>query len=442
MKKNNILSCLSLVDNRIILKKQNYQLTIKDLISLSGSRYIDQIRGKKVAIDQNDFDKAILIALADGVVDELYILPQGYLKNNSKFLKKYNIDEVLNCQKLQPIEPNSFPFEEILSNYNIETKWILQTSGTSGNPKQVQHNFSSISSSVKFSKTMNNQLTWGSTYSLDRFAGTQVFLQALLGGGTILFPQSKALGGVIDEFIDGKVDSISATPTLWRKILMQKNSINLNLSNITLGGEIADQNILNSLLKAFPDSRIRHIFASTESGASITVEDCLEGFPSTLIDSMENNYSLTVSKKGTLMVKASGMSQGYIDENKEFKSKNGYYDTGDLIELRGKRYHFLGRESGIINIGGTKIIPEEVEKKILTFPGVIDVLVYGRKNSIIGNLLACDLVVDKAVVKDTNLFLDSLKKYYKENNNDISCPRMYKIVDEISTSNAGKAIRR
>lgn len=442
MKLNNILSCLQNTDDRVIFKKNNKEISIQDLIPYAGSEYLNQIIGKKVAIDSLDFDKAIMIVLLDGIVDELFILPKGFLEKNKNFLKINKIDEVIDLKKFKKTKSVSSSLKQILPKYKYTTKWILLTSGTSGTPKQVQHSFLSISSSVKKSKKNFNPLTWGSAYSLDRFAGTQVFLQAILGGGTIIFPKSNNIKEMIDEFISNDVNSISATPTLWRKILMQKNCKNMNLKNITLGGEIADQNILNSLLKFFPSSSIRHIYASTEAGASITVEDNLEGFPESLMEDKNNKFSIKISDKGTLMIKASGMSQGYKNSNEELASKDEYYDTGDLVELRENRYYFLGRESGIINIGGSKIIPEEVENNIMKFPGVLDAVVYGRKNSIIGNMLVCELIIDKFTITETKTFIDSLKKFYKKKYSDVSCPRMFKIIEEVKTSEAGKVIRR
>ena len=111
-------------------------------------------------------------------------------------------------------------------------------------------------------------------------------------------------------------------------------------------------------------------------------------------------------------------------------------------KLGENRYYFLGRESGIINIGGSKIIPDEVENNIMKFPGVLDAVVYGRKNSIIGNILVCELIIDKFTITETKTFIDSLKKFYKKKYSDISCPRMFKIIEEVKTSEAGKVIRR
>ena len=78
----------------------------------------------------------------------------------------------------------------------------------------------------------------------------------------------------------------------------------------------------------------------------------------------------------------------------------------------------------------------------MNFPGVLDAVVYGRKNSIIGNILVCELIIDKFTITETKTFIDSLKKFYKKKYSDISCPRMFKIIEEVKTSEAGKVIRR
>src|SRR5437762_2330182 len=72
----------------------------------------------------------------------------------------------------------------------------------------------------------------------------------------------------------------------------------------------------------------------------------------------------------------------------------GFVDTGDMVELRGDRYYFLGRRSGIINVGGLKVYPEEVEAVINRHPGVRMSMVRARKSPITGALVVADVVLN------------------------------------------------
>jgi acyl-coenzyme A synthetase/AMP-(fatty) acid ligase len=72
---------------------------------------------------------------------------------------------------------------------------------------------------------------------------------------------------------------------------------------------------------------------------------------------------------------------------------DGYVDTGDMLELRGGRYYFVGRRGGIINVGGLKIHPEEVETVINRHPAVSMSLVKGRRNPVTGAIVVAELVL-------------------------------------------------
>src|SRR5205085_3123588 len=85
----------------------------------------------------------------------------------------------------------------------------------------------------------------------------------------------------------------------------------------------------------------------------------------------------------------------YLGEGAEsLRDADGFVDTGDMVERRGDRYHFVGRRGGIINVGGLKVHPEEVEAVINAHPRVRMSLVRTRKNPITGALVVADVVLD------------------------------------------------
>ena len=116
-------------------------------------------------------------------------------------------------------------------------------------------------------------------YGMQRFAGIQVFLQSIFNSSLFIPNLSNNLNFIVNQFLDNSINCLSASPTLWRKLLMSPKFTELQMRVITLGGEIADQNILNALKKNFKDAKIRHIYASTEAGVGFSVTDGLAGFP-------------------------------------------------------------------------------------------------------------------------------------------------------------------
>ena len=121
---------------------------------------------------------------------------------------------------------------------------------------------------------------WGLLYDPSRFAGLQVVLQSLLGGGLLVAPDREGPGPSNSPFLQANgCTHLSATPTLWRKILMTSEGPFLPLRQITLGGEIADDPLLAALATRYPEARVTHIYASTEAGVGFSVKDGRAGLP-------------------------------------------------------------------------------------------------------------------------------------------------------------------
>src|SRR5207244_3238438 len=159
-------------------------------------------------------------------------------------------------------------------------------------------------------------------------------------------------------------------------------------------GEIADQAILDHLRAAYPDARIAHAFASTEAGVAFDVGDGLAGFPASLIGPRGGGLELKV-EEGSLRIRSARTAARYLGGPVEgLADRDGFVDTGDMVELRGDRYYFVGRRGGIINVGGLKVHPEEVEAVINGHPHVRMSRVRTRKNPITGALVVADVVLN------------------------------------------------
>ena len=162
---------------------------------------------------------------------------------------------------------------------------------------------------------------------------------------------------------------------------------------VRLSGEIADQGILDSLRAFYPDANIAHAFASTEAGVGFEVGDGLAGFPESLVGRSGEDVEMKV-QDGSLRIRSARTARGYLGSQTEpLLDADGYVDTGDMLELRDGRYYFVGRRGGIINVGGLKINPEEVEAVINRHPSVRMSLVKARKNPITGAVVVADVVL-------------------------------------------------
>jgi acyl-CoA synthetase (AMP-forming)/AMP-acid ligase II len=319
---------------------------------------------------------------------------------------------------------------------SVQTAWLMTTSGTTGIPKIVPHSLKSLSRSVyRFAPA--DAPTWGLLYDPTRFAGLQVTLQALIGGGRLVVanthrPVAEQIAGLTRH----GVTHLSATPTLWRRILMVPGHRNLPLKQVTLGGEIADQSTMDALRASFPSARVTHIYASTEAGVGFSVNDGRAGFPETYLSAAPGGTRLKL-KDGILWLRpaiaAAPGSEVEVDAE-------GYVRSGDMIEERGGRLHFLGRENGVINVGGVKFFPETVEGAVKTVPGVALVQVTSKKNPITGTLVVAEIQIqegaDPAIVKQA--VLDACRaKLVRE-----AVPAIVRFVDGFETNAAGKLVRK
>lgn len=325
------------------------------------------------------------------------------------------------------------------------TEWVLLTSGTLGVPKMMVHTIDSLTATTKTGTGSFRSTVWGSFYDIWRFAGLQVFFQAMLGGGSlVLASRDEGLADYLARLAACKATHLSGTPTQWRRVLMSPWLQALAPHQVTLGGEIVDQAILNNLRRLFPDARITHIYASTEAGVGFAVTDGLAGFPAGMLGRRPDGAELRV-EDGTLYLRSARVTRRSIERERPAPiGEDGFVDTGDTVELRGDRYHFLGRRDGVINVGGVKIHPEEVETVINSHPAVRYSRVRARRNPITGSIVVADIVLKDGDASDearnTELRGD-IRRLCQQELTQYQVPATISIVPELKVGVGGKLVR-
>lgn len=322
------------------------------------------------------------------------------------------------------------------------TNWIIPTSGTTGEPKLIKHSLQTLSATVRRDSAKGQDLVWGMIYDAGRFAGIQVMLQAFIGASKLAIPaNSTDLEDVALEFASAGVNALSATPSMWRRMIMAGVLDSLKLKIATLGGETADNLILTDLSRRFPSARITHIYASTEAGVGFSVTDGLAGFPNSYVtEGTPNGTSLRVGPEGSLFIrKQISLAPRLLEAPSLARKPNEWIDTGDLVEKRGDRYYFLGRSNGTINVGGRKVQPTEIEQVIQSIPGVAMVAVTDRKNPFLGSVVEA-WVVPTADTEHRTL-RTKIIAHCSANLESHKVPASVKIVEEIPLNETGK-IRR
>ena len=309
---------------------------------------------------------------------------------------------------------------------NSTSEITIFTSGTTGQPKKVLHTVATLTRSVRTGERYVGQI-WAYAYNPTHMAGLQVFFQAFENLNTLVNVFNKQRSEVYELINKHNITHISATPTFYRLLLPFEQEYK-TVVRVTLGGEKSDSHLYENIQKIFPKAKINNVYASTEAGSLFAAKgDCFQ-IPEKIRDKFE------VVDDELLIHKS------LLGKSDSFKFEGDYYHSGDLIEWVDKEsglFRFKSRKNELINVGGYKVNPGEVENILLSIEGVKQVLVYGKANSILGNVLCADIQLEDGV-----LLTDvEIKKALRSQLQDFKIPRRIKFVEQMSLTRTGKLKR-
>lgn len=263
---------------------------------------------------------------------------------------------------------------------------ILFTSGSTGQPKGVVHDFGRLL--TKFQK-LRPAMSTLNFLLFDHWGGLNTLLHCLSNGSLVVLPETRTPHAICDLLERYKVELLPASPTFLNLLLLSKayQGRDLNaLRLITYGSEPMPATTLAALRIAFPNVELRQTYGLIELGvlrAKSFSSDSL------WVKVGGEGYDLRVVE-GILQIKADSAMLGYLNAENPF-TEDGYFITGDRVEINGDYMRFLGRESELINVGGQKVFPAEVEAVLLGCELVADAVVYGQPNPITGNIVCADI---------------------------------------------------
>lgn len=380
-------------------------VTLDDLVggSTLGGR-LEELRGCSVLIATKDqLSAALALIELDGIARRLVLCPPDLPREHFPFvISTAGVDAVVSDRDTSEVaaaDVQCFVRAEAKiarvdcdRRASHQTEWILFTSGTTGPPKLVSHTLSSLTGPIESQKPAE-AVVWSTFYDIRRYGGLQIFLRALTQGGSLMLSKAQeSIGDFLARAAAEGVTHISGTPSHWRRSLM--SSVDKFAPRyIRLSGEIVDQAILDKLRIAYPEATIVHAFASTEAGVAFEVRDGLTGFPAKLVGQPSVDVGIKI-ENGTLRIRSSRTAARYLGSSSAIlRDHDGFIDTRDLVQLHGDRYYFVGRLDGVINVGGLKVHPEEIETVINRHPRVLMSLVKARKNPITGAVVTAQVVV-------------------------------------------------
>jgi len=340
-----------------------------------------------------------------------------------------------------------------------ETEWVLLTSGTSGAPKLVVHTLASLWHAFVQQPRPPEAIVWSTFYDIRRYGGLQILLRALHDGALVLGNPEEPVPEFLARAAAHGVTHISGTASHWRRVLMSGAAGRIAPRYVRLSGEIADQGILDALQAAYPAAQVAHAYASTEAGVGFEVGDGLAGFPAQLAARPHDGVEIRIAGEGvasgpvpagTLQIRSGGTALRYLGQDAPaLREADGFVDNGDQVQLREGRYYFVGRNGGIINVGGLKVHPEEIEAVINAHPWVRMSRVQGRRSPITGAVVTAEVVLVEPVLVDpsgrerppeadlTAQILDACRRSLPAH----KVPALLRVVPALPLSANGKLVR-
>lgn len=303
-------------------------------------------------------------------------------------------------------------------------KLILHTSGTTGIPKKVSHSFHSITKNIKISAQRSEDV-WALAFNPRHMAGLQVFFQAFLNKNTLVNCFGLPKESIFKSIDKYNISHFSATPTFYKLLLPCSEKFE-SVKQITFGGEKFSDTLKVQLEKIFPSAKFNNIYASTEAGS--------------LFSSYGNYFSVpeNIEQFVKIINNELWIHKNLLANTNDFTLYDAWYPTGDIVSVISENpvtFTFISRKNEMINVGGNKVNPHEVEEVILQIPGINDVKVFGKSNSLMGNVLCAEIVSNGISEKEIKSFVKLQLPEYK-------VPRIIKFVSNIHQTETGKKSRR
>lgn len=259
---------------------------------------------------------------------------------------------------------------------------VLFSSGSTGKSKGALHNFSPLLEKFKAERHRMVTMTF---LLLDHIGGINTLLYTLSNGGTVVSVRSRDPEVVCRAIERHKVELLPTSPTFMNLLLISEAYARYDLSSLklaTYGTEVMPESTLQRVHEVLPEVRLLQTYGMSELGIlrskskssnSLWVKVGGEGFETKVVD-------------GILWVRAESAMLGYLNAPSPFDAE-GWMNTGDMVEVDGDYIKILGRKSEIINVGGQKVYPAEVESVLLQMDNVKDAVVVGEKNPITGHIV-------------------------------------------------------
>lgn len=312
---------------------------------------------------------------------------------------------------------------------------VLFSSGTSGEPKCAVHDFSKLL--MKFHEKKSNFRTLNFLL-FDHWGGLNTMLHSLSNISVIISTKDRSPRNICRLIEKYKVELLPASPTFLNMLILSEAHSDFDLSSlqiISYGTEPMLTTTLQRLKTIFPSVKLLQTYGLIELGV---LKSKSEHDESLWVKLGGTGYELRVID-GLLEIKAESAMLGYLNAPSPF-TEDGWFKTGDAVEVQGDYLKILGRKSELINVGGEKVYPTEVETVIQDIPNVAEVTVFGEKNPIMGMIVVAKIRLLEE--EDKRNFSSKLKTYCRSRLENYKIPVKIIITNEVQYGDRLKKTRK
>ena len=414
--------------------------------------FIKQIKDYKDILDKHNISSKVVVILGDYSFYNLALFFALYENKNiivpiTSNIKKVQDDfiEESFCQTIIKTDEKNLLIQNLKTTFshnmidNLREKnssgLILFSSGSTGKPKAMIHNLDTLIDSFKDKKEKSmNMLVF---LMFDHIGGLNTVFNALCMGACLIIPKIKDAKTICELIEKYKIMVLPSSPTFLNLILISEEYKNYDLSSlrmITYGTETMPQSLLLKLKEVFPKVKFLQTFGTSETGISTTSSKSSNSLFMKLED-INGEYKIVENE---LWLRSKTQVLGYLNASMDSFTSDGWFKTGDLVEVDGEYIKIIGRAKEVINVGGQKVLPSEIESIILEMEEISDCMVYGEKNAITGQTVVCDVVLNKNI--------ENIKKrvrvFCKDRLDAYKIPTKVNVVDKTNFSDRFKKIRR
>ncbi|GAB1464512.1 fatty acid--CoA ligase family protein [Aliarcobacter cryaerophilus] len=414
--------------------------------------FIKQIKDYKNILDKHNISSKVVVILGDYSFYNLALFFALYENKNiivpiTSNIKKVQDDfiEESFCQTIIKTDEKNLLIQNLKTIFshnmidNLREKnssgLILFSSGSTGKPKAMVHNLDTLIDSFKDKKEKSmNMLVF---LMFDHIGGLNTVFNALCMGACLIIPKIKDAKTICELIEKYKIMVLPSSPTFLNLILISEEYKNYDLSSlrmITYGTETMPQSLLLKLKEVFPKVKFLQTFGTSETGISTTSSKSSNSLFMKLED-INGEYKIVENE---LWLRSKTQVLGYLNASMDSFTSDGWFKTGDLVEVDGEYIKIIGRAKEVINVGGQKVLPAEVESMILEMEEISDCMVYAEQNAITGQTVVCDVVLNKNI--------ENIKKrvrvFCKDRLDTYKIPTKVNVVDKTNFSDRFKKIRK